>query len=55
MRDLKKKDKLVQAAGDAFGNTLTLQALDVCSDDSVRQCISAVKDRRVDILSTFLL
>ncbi|KAG7317292.1 hypothetical protein KOW79_019590 [Hemibagrus wyckioides] len=50
MRDLKKKEKLVQAAGDALGNTLTLQALDVCSDDSVRQCISAVKDRHIDIL-----
>lgn len=51
MRDLKKKDKLVKAAGDAFGDTLTLQALDVCSDDSVKQCISSVKDRHIDILS----
>ncbi|KAL7826828.1 hypothetical protein AOLI_G00320370 [Acnodon oligacanthus] len=50
MRDLKKKDKLVEAAGDAFGKTLTLEALDVCSDDSVRQCINGVKDRHIDIL-----
>lgn len=50
MRDLKKKDKLVEAAGDAFGKTLTLEALDVCSDDSVRQCINRVKDRHIDIL-----
>ncbi|XP_072531387.1 retinol dehydrogenase 8a isoform X1 [Salminus brasiliensis] len=50
MRDLKKKDKLVEAAGDTFGKTLTLEALDVCSDDSVRQCINRVKDRHIDIL-----
>ncbi|KAL6460513.1 hypothetical protein MHYP_G00304790 [Metynnis hypsauchen] len=50
MRDLKRKDKLVEAAGDAFGKTLTLEALDVCSDDSVRRCINGVKDRHIDIL-----
>ncbi|XP_062871343.1 retinol dehydrogenase 8-like isoform X2 [Trichomycterus rosablanca] len=50
MRDLKKKDKLVQAAGETFEKTLTLQALDVCSDDSVRQCINGIKDRHIDIL-----
>lgn len=51
MRDLKKKDKLVEAAGDAYGKTLTLLPLDVCSDESVKQCISSVKDRHIDILS----
>lgn len=51
MRNLKKKDQLVEAAGDAYGKTLTLLALDVCSDDSVRQCIDSVKDRHIDILS----
>uniref|UniRef100_A0A8C5HBB6 Retinol dehydrogenase 8-like n=1 Tax=Gouania willdenowi TaxID=441366 RepID=A0A8C5HBB6_GOUWI len=30
MRDLKKKDKLLEAAGDAYGKTLTLLPLDVC-------------------------
>ncbi|XP_056108556.1 retinol dehydrogenase 8a [Rhinichthys klamathensis goyatoka] len=50
MRNLKKKDQLVEAAGDAYGKTLTLLALDVCSDDSVRQCIDSVKDRHIDIL-----
>ncbi|XP_066530797.1 retinol dehydrogenase 8a isoform X2 [Hoplias malabaricus] len=50
MRDLKKKEKLVEAAGEAFGKTLTLEALDVCSDDSVRQCISRVQDRHIDVL-----
>lgn len=55
MRDLKKKDKLVEAAGDAYGKTLMLLPLDVCSDESVKQCISSVKDRHIDILSELLL
>lgn len=51
MRDLNRKDKLVEAAGDAYGKTLSLAVLDVCSDESVKQCISGIKDRHVDILS----
>lgn len=51
MRDLRKKDKLVEAAGDAYGKTLMLLPLDVCSDDSVKQCINNVKDRHIDIFS----
>ncbi|XP_016103649.1 retinol dehydrogenase 8-like [Sinocyclocheilus grahami] len=50
MRDLRKKDRLLEAAGDTYGKTLALLSLDVCSDDSVRQCIDSVKDRHIDIL-----
>uniref|UniRef100_A0AAY4BI45 Retinol dehydrogenase n=1 Tax=Denticeps clupeoides TaxID=299321 RepID=A0AAY4BI45_9TELE len=50
MRDLKRKEKLVEAAGDAYGKTLSLLTLDVCSDESVKQCIDAVKDRHIDVL-----
>ncbi|XP_016431596.1 retinol dehydrogenase 8-like [Sinocyclocheilus rhinocerous] len=50
MRDLKRKDKLVEAAGDAYGKTLSLLTLDVCSDESVKQCVDSVKDRHIDIL-----
>ncbi|XP_028842586.1 retinol dehydrogenase 8a [Denticeps clupeoides] len=50
MRDLRKKDKLVEAAGNCYGKTLTLLPLDVCSDESVKKCIDSVKDRHVDIL-----
>ncbi|KAJ8264179.1 hypothetical protein GJAV_G00146120 [Gymnothorax javanicus] len=50
MRDLRKKDKLVEAAGDTFGKTLTLQTLDVCSDESVKQCVNSIKDRHIDVL-----
>uniref|UniRef100_A0A3Q3L9U5 Retinol dehydrogenase 8 n=1 Tax=Mastacembelus armatus TaxID=205130 RepID=A0A3Q3L9U5_9TELE len=50
MRDLKRKDKLVEAAGDAYGKTLSLAVLDVCNDESVKQCINGIKDRHVDVL-----
>ncbi|XP_050963587.1 retinol dehydrogenase 8-like [Labeo rohita] len=50
MRDLKRKDKLVEAAGYAYGKTLSLLALDVCSDESVKQCVDSIKDRHIDIL-----
>lgn len=51
MRDLRKKDNLVEAAGDTFGKTMVLLPLDVCSDESVKQCVNNVKDRHIDILS----
>ncbi|KAK9981853.1 hypothetical protein ABG768_001377 [Culter alburnus] len=50
MRDLKRKDNLVEAAGDAYGRTLSLLTLDVCSDESVKQCVDSIKDRHIDIL-----
>ncbi|XP_052402931.1 retinol dehydrogenase 8-like [Carassius gibelio] len=50
MRDLKRKDKLVEAAGDVYGKTLSLLTLDVCSDESVKQCVDSIRDRHVDIL-----
>lgn len=51
MRDLKRKDKLLEAAGDAYEKTLSLAVLDVCSDESVKRCIDGIKDRHVDVLS----
>lgn len=51
MRDLKRKDKLLEAAGDTYEKTLSLAVLDVCSDESVKQCINGIKDRHVDVLS----
>ncbi|XP_077591440.1 retinol dehydrogenase 8a [Stigmatopora nigra] len=50
MRDLKKNIKLVEAAGDAYGKNLVLLPLDVCSEESVKQCINSVNDRHIDIL-----
>lgn len=51
MRDLKKKDRLLETVGDAYGKTLSLLMLDVCSDVSVSACINNIKDRHIDILS----
>ncbi|MCJ8748262.1 hypothetical protein PDJAM_G00163000 [Pangasius djambal] len=50
MRDLKKKDRLLEAVGDAYGKTLSLLTLDVCSDESVSECINSIKGRHIDIL-----
>ncbi|XP_053907745.1 retinol dehydrogenase 8 [Cuculus canorus] len=50
MRDLRKKEKLEEAAGTTLGKTLTIQRLDVCSDSSVAECMANVPGGRVDIL-----
>uniref|UniRef100_A0A8C1LUB7 Retinol dehydrogenase 8b n=1 Tax=Cyprinus carpio TaxID=7962 RepID=A0A8C1LUB7_CYPCA len=42
--------KYFEAAGDAYGKTLSLLTLDVCSDESVKQCVDSIKDRHIDIL-----
>ncbi|NXN34075.1 RDH8 dehydrogenase, partial [Nycticryphes semicollaris] len=50
MRDLRKKEKLEQAAGAALGKTLSIQRLDVCSDSSVAECMGSIPGGRVDVL-----
>ncbi|XP_004595551.2 retinol dehydrogenase 8 [Ochotona princeps] len=50
MRDLGKKGALEEAAGDALGKTLTVASLDVCSDESVGQCLSCIPGGDVDVL-----
>ncbi|XP_006898895.1 PREDICTED: retinol dehydrogenase 8 [Elephantulus edwardii] len=50
MRDLRKKEPLEAAAGDALGKTLTVAQLDVCSDESVAQCLSCIEGGEVDVL-----
>ncbi|XP_006631542.2 retinol dehydrogenase 8a [Lepisosteus oculatus] len=50
MRDLRKKGRLEEEAGDTLNKTLTIRALDVCSDESVTQCLDGIQDRRVDVL-----
>ncbi|XP_036096378.1 retinol dehydrogenase 8 [Molossus molossus] len=49
MRDLGKKGTLEAAAGEALGQTLTVAQLDVCSDESVAQCLSYIQGE-VDVL-----
>ncbi|XP_070129228.1 retinol dehydrogenase 8 isoform X3 [Equus caballus] len=50
MRDLGKKGMLEAAAGEALGQTLTVAQLDVCSDESVAQCLSCIQGGEVDVL-----
>ncbi|XP_058915815.1 retinol dehydrogenase 8 [Kogia breviceps] len=50
MRDLGKKGTLEAAAGEALGQTLTVAQLDVCSDESVAQCLSCIQGGEVDVL-----
>ncbi|XP_047659194.1 retinol dehydrogenase 8b [Tachysurus fulvidraco] len=50
MRNLQKKQRLLEAVGEAYGKTLSLFTLDVCSDESVSECINSIKDRHIDIL-----
>ncbi|KAG8523186.1 Complement C3 [Galemys pyrenaicus] len=49
MRDLGKKGMLEAAAGEALGHTLTVAQMDVCSDESVAQCLSCIQGE-VDVL-----
>ncbi|XP_014816620.1 PREDICTED: retinol dehydrogenase 8 isoform X1 [Calidris pugnax] len=50
MRDLRKKEKLEQAAGETLGKTLSIQRLDVCSDSSVAECMENIPGGHVDVL-----
>ncbi|NXF51544.1 RDH8 dehydrogenase, partial [Oceanites oceanicus] len=50
MRDLRKKEKLEEAAGPALGKTLSIRRLDVCSDSSVAECMGSIPGGRVDVL-----
>ncbi|XP_043938441.1 retinol dehydrogenase 8 [Protopterus annectens] len=50
MRDLQKKAKLEEMAGDALNKTLSIKQLDVCSDESVTTCLNSIQDGRVDVL-----
>ncbi|KAF7243818.1 Retinol dehydrogenase 8 [Varanus komodoensis] len=50
MRDLRKKDKLEAAAGNTLNKTLSIQRLDVCSDESVTECMNSLPEKQLDVL-----
>lgn len=50
MRDLKKRGPLEEAAGDYLNKTLEIKQLDACCEDSIRECVNSLPDRRVDVL-----
>ncbi|XP_066531103.1 retinol dehydrogenase 8 [Hoplias malabaricus] len=50
MRDVEKRGALERAAGETLNKTLEIRQLDVCSEDSIRECVSGLPDQRLDIL-----
>ncbi|XP_072531386.1 retinol dehydrogenase 8 [Salminus brasiliensis] len=50
MRDMEKREALERAAGECLSKTLEIRPLDVSCEDSIRECVNSVPDRRVDIL-----
>uniref|UniRef100_A0A8C4TJ63 Retinol dehydrogenase 8-like n=1 Tax=Erpetoichthys calabaricus TaxID=27687 RepID=A0A8C4TJ63_ERPCA len=50
MRNLNKRDKLEETAGDTLNRTLEIKQLDVCDEKSIQECIDSIPDRHIDIL-----
>ncbi|KAM7387129.1 hypothetical protein PAMA_009652 [Pampus argenteus] len=50
MRDLRKRGPLEEAAGNSLNKTLEIKQLDACCEDSIRECVNSLPDRRVDVL-----
>ena len=50
MRDLGKREALERAAGKGLNRTLEVKQLDACCEDSIRECVNSLPDRRVDVL-----
>ncbi|XP_043940800.1 retinol dehydrogenase 8-like isoform X1 [Protopterus annectens] len=50
MRNLSKKDQLEEAAGSTLGDTLEIKQLDVCSEESVKDCVNNIPNRKIDVL-----
>ncbi|KAM3923842.1 retinol dehydrogenase 8-like [Leptodactylus fuscus] len=50
MRNLAKREALEEAAGDALNTTLEIKELDVRSEQSIRDCVDSLPERRIDIL-----
>lgn len=50
MRDLEKRGPLEKAAGDVLDKTLVIQKLDVCCEESIKECINILPNQQVDFL-----
>ncbi|CAN9505587.1 unnamed protein product [Ophioblennius macclurei] len=50
MRDLRKRGPLEEAAGETLNKTLEIKELDACSEASIKDCVSSLPDRRVDVI-----
>ncbi|CAM4343021.1 unnamed protein product [Leuciscus chuanchicus] len=50
MRDLDKREALETAAGKTLNRSLEIRQLDATCEDSIRECVDSLSDRRVDVL-----
>ncbi|ROL51161.1 Retinol dehydrogenase 8 [Anabarilius grahami] len=50
MRDLDKREALERAAGATLNRSLEIRQLDATCEDSIRECVNSLSDRRVDVL-----
>lgn len=50
MRDLDKRGALEAAAGKTLNKSLEIRQLDATCEDSIRECVDGLSDRRVDVL-----
>ncbi|XP_046691326.1 retinol dehydrogenase 8 isoform X2 [Silurus meridionalis] len=55
MRDVEKRAALEAAAGETLGRSLEIHKLDVCCEDSIRECENSLPDRHLDILGEYNL
>ncbi|XP_026056686.1 retinol dehydrogenase 8 isoform X2 [Carassius auratus] len=50
MRDLDRREALEKAAGESLNRSLEIRQLDATCEDSIRECVDSLSDRRVDVL-----
>ncbi|XP_073705694.1 retinol dehydrogenase 8 [Garra rufa] len=50
MRDLDRREALERAAGETLNRSLEIRQLDATCEDSIRECVNSLPDRRVDVL-----
>ncbi|XP_016103653.1 retinol dehydrogenase 8 isoform X1 [Sinocyclocheilus grahami] len=50
MRDLDRREALEKAAGETLNRSLEIRQLDATCEDSIRECVNSLSDRRVDVL-----
>nr|XP_006124832.1 retinol dehydrogenase 8 [Pelodiscus sinensis] len=50
MRNLDKRQELEKQAGPVLDETLEIRQMDVTSEESIRRCVEAIPQRRVDVL-----
>ncbi|KAK2916688.1 hypothetical protein QQF64_025270 [Cirrhinus molitorella] len=50
VRDMDRREALEKAAGETLNSSLEIRQLDATCEDSIRECVNSLPDRRVDVL-----